>query len=524
MALHLLPQATGKSLLDQDNESAASQDWRDLARCSTAEARSRLPWEVAKTLTVLPLSLIKGTAAEVLTLGSGKALPPSKLRELKFISDCEIEVVVLEAGVLATAIFAAYHGDDTALHKDVKAVAVSKDYSLLDKPYELVFDAATSDAARLVQSLLKYALAKGASDIHIAPRIDGTQVTIRVDGVLLRMEPISCIPQLHKQMISRLKVLAGLDITKSSEPQDGRFNLPVALQSGLPSMYARLSVLPTVHGEKAVIRFLGREGPPRLETLGINPALQKCMLEICTHTEGAVLISGPTGSGKSTTLYGLLVALSGRGLSVVSIEDPVEILIPEVSQTSLNEARGLDHVTCIRSVLRQDPDVIAVGELRDARSAQAALTAAMTGHVVLASVHAPRALEVLMRLRHLGIDDPSIAHAVKLIIAQRLLPKLCQKCRVLDLEASQSAGFDCFKAVGCPHCDYAGHSGRVLAMEALLVDGALRGAIESAESLGKLKELLSLDNFVPLEFSLKELLRNGAISRDSFDYGGATSL
>jgi type II secretory ATPase GspE/PulE/Tfp pilus assembly ATPase PilB-like protein len=311
-------------------------------------------------------------------------------------------------------------------------------------------------------------------------------------------------------MVARLKVLARLDTTRREIPQDGAFKVP---REGIEPASARLAIMPTIHGEKAVIRFLGVEDPSDLTRLNLSAAVLEELRVFMQRREGMALFAGPTGSGKSTTIYGVLQELAKGGRSVVSIEDPVERDIREISQTSIDEKLGLDFPTALRAILRQDPDVIALGEIRDAESARTAFHAALTGHLVVGTVHARRALDVPIRVGHLGVDPLTIAEALRLIVCQRLVPLLCRGCRVLDLVASNRAGVSLYREVGCDRCDYSGFSERRVVAEYIALD---RKAAAVLAAHGRFAPEDLPKRSTSLEGELRALLLSGLISSRQF--------
>jgi type II secretory ATPase GspE/PulE/Tfp pilus assembly ATPase PilB-like protein len=282
-------------------------------------------------------------------------------------------------------------------------------------------------------------------------------------------------------------------------------------------VHVRISIMPTVHGEKAVLRLLGCEGLRPIEALGFDERALSFISAFCGRADGAALLAGPTGSGKTTTMYAIMQRLQSRNLSLISIEDPVEIRLDGVSQTSVNEQLGLTYAHCLRSVLRQDPDVILLGEIRDEESARIAFQAALTGHLLLATVHARSVAEVFLRLRSLQLDDLSIAQGVNLLVCQRLLPRLCEHCKVIDLANANMLEHNVYQPVGCRRCDYSGFEGRVLAAEALEIEPALSKKLASgAISFGDVSRHTPDKNYSPMLRSLEKLLRAGKISMDQF--------
>ncbi len=296
------------------------------------------------------------------------------------------------------------------------------------------------------------ALNTRATDIHIEARSQETVVRVRIDGrlTLQNQYPID----LHERLITRIKILARLDIAEKRLPQDGR--LAVGHDFSHPNIDCRVSILPTLHGEKAVVRIL----PSRLEELaldqlGLLPEQLEIFQNVIHQTNGLILVTGPTGSGKTRTLYSCLSALNQVQRNICSVEDPIEIRLPGVNQVAYHPKAGLDFPTIIRALLRQDPDVIMIGEIRDAASAQLAIQAAQTGHLVLSTLHTRNAIGALSRLKSLGIDQDSIESCLRCVSSQRLVRKRCKQC---NQTSSKTA---------CHSCKGSGYFGRIGVHEVL---------------------------------------------------------
>lgn len=355
---------------------------------------------------------------------------------------------------------------------------------------DLLEDARDAPVIQLVNRMLRQALRQAASDVHVEPHEAGLRVRLRVDGTLHTAFDRPDVPA--RRVISRLKVMAGLDIAETRLPQDGR----IALRLGGRAIDVRMSTLPGHHGERVVLRLLDRSaGLMPLDGLGLEPAQAAALAGLAARPDGIILATGPTGSGKTTTLYSLL-ALAGRDdRNIVTVEDPVEYDLPGISQCQINSEIGMTFAAGLRAVLRQDPDVILVGEIRDRETAQVAAEAALTGHLVLSSVHANSPLATIVRLRELGVADYLISATLRGVLAQRLLRRLCPDCRrpapPTPDEAAALRAAGCavpalvYQAVGCAACAGSGHAGRVGVFDILAVDDRLRAAIEAgAAELG----------------------------------------
>jgi type IV pilus assembly protein PilB len=344
--------------------------------------------------------------------------------------------------------------------------------------------AASAPAIKRVNQLLSRALELGASDIHFAPQAKRLLVRARVDGV---MRELASIPKnLQPPITSRLKVMAELDIAEKRAPQDGS----MSLRSGDRSVEMRVAVLPTTFGEKVTLRITNSGTPaPLLSELGMSEEATEQLARAVTQPFGAVIVVGPTGSGKSTTLHAALGHLEDESRQITTIEDPVEYQVPYADQIEVNPRAGLTFASGLRTILRSDPDVILVGEIRDEETAEIAFQAAMTGHMLLSSLHAQNAASAIARLKDMGVDAGLMATSLNCIVAQRLARKLCQHCREAyapdadELEELGLPSFDqhsthLYRAAGCEACSSTGYSGRVGLFEVMPVRGEIRALIE----------------------------------------------
>lgn len=358
---------------------------------------------------------------------------------------------------------------------------------------ELLRDAA-SDAPviRFVQDALRAAVEQTASDIHLRPMRGGAEMLFRVQGELVQQAP----PELRQfaSIISRLKILAGLDISERRLPQDGRIRANVA---GRP-VDIRISTMPHIHGEAAVLRLLSRElAVSGLGELGFSPAIQSQLETLFTAADGLILVTGPTGSGKSTTLHAALKQLIRPDLNVVTIEDPVEYRVDGAAQIQVDEKIGLTFPRVLRSLLRQDPDIILVGEIRDAETARIAVQAALTGHLVLATLHTNSALAAVPRLVDMGVEPYLLGAVLRGVLAQRLVRRLCTHCG----------------GSGCGRCNDSGHAGRVAIGELLLLDANLSEALaQSLELAPAQQERLRQAGYRPLREDADDRVRSGEIA------------
>lgn len=321
-----------------------------------------------------------------------------------------------------------------------------------DNPY-------ATPVGQYVHQIILHAVQQGASDIHFEPFEDHYQIRMRIDGLLTTTH--SPHKSLNRRLSSRLKLLAQLNIAEKRLPQDGRIQLSIESQQKID---IRVSTLPTFWGEKVVLRLLGRGNPTStLAHIGLTASQHQCLQQVLTSPQGLILVTGPTGSGKTTTLYGALQHLNHDQRNISTVEDPIEIQLSGINQVQANDAIGLDFSTVLRALLRQDPDVIMVGEIRDLTTAQMAIRAAQTGHLVLSTLHTNSAYESLIRLQQMGIADYQLGASLKLIIAQRLVRKLCPHCKQHSDAPSPTNSVShhwIAHPKGCKHC-LGGYRGRV---------------------------------------------------------------
>ena len=337
---------------------------------------------------------------------------------------------------------------------------------------------------RMVNSIMLEAAEDGASDVHFEAHEDGLVVRYRIDGVLREMQRIPA--HLAPGVTTRLKVLAKLDIAERRRPQDGRISLRAAAAGRLLDI--RLATLPTVSGETVVMRLLDKSTkPPTLEELGLSSEMQSTMTDLIARPTGAILVTGPTGSGKSTTLYAALAQINRPEINIITVEDPVEYQLPGVNQVQINLRAGLTFASALRSILRSDPDVVMVGEVRDGETAKIAIEAALTGHLVLTTLHTNDAPSTLTRLNEMGVEPFLTGSAVSAVLAQRLARKLCTHCcemytpsaeelieaRVAPEIAAASDGMVLYRKRGCPRCNLTGYRGRIGIFQLLLMSEAL---------------------------------------------------
>jgi general secretion pathway protein E len=338
---------------------------------------------------------------------------------------------------------------------------------------------------RMINGIIAEAVRAGASDVHLEPYETALIVRFRIDGVL--REALSLNPRITPLLASRVKVMARLDIAEKRVPQDGR--IPLAL--GGKTLDVRVSTLPSRAGERVVLRILDKDqGDLGLADLGMDPASLATFEAALREPNGIILVTGPTGSGKTTSLYAGLSLLNDATRNILTVEDPVEYAVEGIGQTQVNPKVGMTFAAGLRAILRQDPDVVMVGEIRDVETAHIAVQASLTGHLVLSTVHTNDAAGAVTRLRDMGVEPFLLASTLRLIVAQRLVRRLCPACRREEPADGASAkligvktGTRVWRAVGCPACNHTGHQGRIGVYEMIRVDDRVRRLIaaEAAE-------------------------------------------
>jgi type IV pilus assembly protein PilB len=361
-------------------------------------------------------------------------------------------------------------------------------------------------SVRLVDSILQRAVADGASDIHVEPRNRQLVVRMRVDGVL--REVMNIPPRLRGEIVARLKILAELDIAERRLPQDGRFSVRLGSQK----IDLRAATLPTVFGEKVVLRLLDTSNAEAdLGQLGFAPQVLRRYEGVFRKPYGTVLVTGPTGSGKSTTLYATLKELNSPERNIITVEDPVEFRMEGVNQVQVNLKAGLSFASGLRSILRSDPDVVMIGEIRDRETAKISVEAALTGHLVLATLHTNNAPAAITRLTDMGVEPFLTASAVDCVIAQRLARRLCERCKQpADLEPEILTTLDFprerfpevapnfYRAVGCQRCGWTGYRGRVGIYEMMILSDEVRALVLERAPTGEIGRVAERDGMVRL--------------------------
>ena len=434
-----------------------------------------MPERTARRLGVLPLS----ASGDRVRVAIADPTDVVIIDELRMALNGAFDLVVADPTTISAGLDQVYPRNLRPAHLDEpedETEEIEQQQSTID--FEA--DAESAPAVEEVNRLLRAAIELGASDIHFVPWKNDLHVRARVDGV---MRDVSVVPRsLRASVIARIKVMGQLDIAERRLPQDGRVSISIA---GV-DMDLRVAILPSSIGEEAVLRiaYIGKQGLKTLEDLGLDGQTLSRLRHSLRHPAGAIIVAGPTGSGKTTTLYAALAELHDGTRTIVSIEDPVESRIEGVVQVEVNTRAGLTFARGLRSILRADPDVIMIGEIRDLETAEIALHAAMTGHIVLTTVHAQSSAAALVRLRNLGIGEASLGTSVRSVLSQRLLRRPCEHCgkgrRVSaeDLARIQlDTSLELYRPTGCRHCGSTGYVGRVGIHEILTIDDEVRAAM-----------------------------------------------
>ncbi|NOY71721.1 MAG: Flp pilus assembly complex ATPase component [Gammaproteobacteria bacterium] len=424
---------------------------------------------------------------------------------VKIIKD-SVDVAVVKESELANAIDRVYQNDS-----EIQSLATAVDEDLGDTVFDLGLldqSVSSSDApvVRLIEKMFEDAMTVGASDIHIEPDASVLRIRRRIDGVLHEqvMDEKAIVPAL----VSRLKLMAGLDIAERRLPQDGRFNIKLKQRE----VDVRFSTLPTQYGEAVVMRLLDQSGDIlNLENIGLPPELRVRLEKAIHRPHGLILVTGPTGSGKTTTLYAALNTLNCPEKKIITVEDPVEFRLPRINQVQVNSKIGLDFARVLRTTLRQDPDIILVGEIRDRETAEISLRAAITGHLVLSTLHTNDAISTAVRLIDMGIEGFLVASAVQAIIAQRLLRLICEKCITLKkpdpgeqawvnavVEKERATTLHFYHGAGCPACNHSGYRGRTAVYEMLEITNELADALRQQDYAAFKQGAKEQQQFVPL--------------------------
>jgi len=474
------------------------------------EALGKIPLEVAVKSRAIPIYVLDG----VVTVAMAEPDNPDIVRRLGHIAECPISPVFSLPVEIADAI-SIHYSTEKGIAESLKEFAKNNLVLTQDlTPEELQRLGESAGVIQIVEALIHFALRERATDIHIEAQETVTRIRFRIDGFL--REVLSFPKRLHPAITTRVKILCDLDIAESRLPQDGRFALPL----GTNKANFRVSVIPSQYGEKVVVRVLnitGKKQTLTLDKIMMSQTMLRPFRRLVQSPNGIIFVTGPTGSGKTTTLYAVLHELNNAGLNISTIEDPIEIQLAGVNQTQVKSDIGLDFASMLRALLRQDPDVILLGEIRDGETAKIATEAALTGHLVLATLHTNSAPQAILRLMEMGVAPYMVAPSVVGVLAQRLAAKICEKCkeayfpsREVLLQYFEDDGLTdvpFYRGKGCPHCRNTGFHGRVAFHELVLVTEEMRAMIANGRPAQEIAAAARKVGYQPLRYDgLKKVL------------------
>src|SRR4051794_19522553 len=487
-----------------------------------------IPADVARKYNILPVNKTGAT----ITIAMADPTNVFAMDDIKFMTGYNVEpVVASELGIKAA--IDNYYGTSSSLelkkvmedlqHSESADLEVLEDEEDMDVG-ALVDSAEEAPVVKLVNLILTDAIKRGASDIHIEPYEKEFRVRFRIDGTLY--EIMNPPLKLKDAITSRMKILAKLDISEKRLPQDGRIKLKMKLNDKNKELDFRVSVLPTLFGEKIVMRLLDKDNL-RLDMtkLGFEPESLVRFEEAIFKPWGMVLVTGPTGSGKTNTLYSALSKVNSPEVNIMTAEDPVEFNLPGINQVQMKESIGLNFAATLRSFLRQDPNIILVGEIRDFETAEIAIKAALTGHLVLSTLHTNDAPSTINRLMNMGIEPFLVATSVQLIAAQRLARRICQNCKeVVDMtpqallnlgfKKDEVGTFTVYKGRGCEKCNNTGYKGRVGLVEVMIIDDEIRELILSGGTAIDIKKKAAESGMISLRRSGLIKIKDGITTID----------
>ena len=472
----------------------AGQSTVDLRRISVdADVLARVPMDLAKRYNVFPIAFHEEKKTIVLAVANPNDLMLADQIRAFLGGDCEIEFMVAEESEIVRAVDE-YYGLELSIEGILREIETGEEGVSVSSSVE--GESSVNPIVRLVNAFLNDAVKRGASDIHFEPEESFLRVRYRIDGVLRQ------IRSLHRSywdgMAVRLKVIAEMNIAESRLPQDGRISF---------TLYGRIvdfrvASQPVTHGENFVLRILDQQrNISKIENLGLSARSHALLSLMMERPNGVIMVTGPTGSGKTTTLYSIIQHLNREGVNVMTLEEPVEYPLPMIRQSNVGESSKMDWNMGIRSILRQDPDIVLIGEVRDTETATEAFRAAMTGHLVLTTLHTNTAIGVVPRLTDLGVLPDILSTNIAGIVAQRLVRKLCPSCKkkkteLTEIEKAVFSKFDydpkkadLYEAVGCPACGHQGYRGRVAIMETLSFNPELDECISNRASAKEFRDV-----------------------------------
>jgi general secretion pathway protein E len=460
----------------------------------------QVPYAFARSQRVLPAAERDGSLVVWVT----ERTPPEAITELRRSLASDLSPLLVTDAQFEEGLRVAYvdSGSGAASVVDELESEVDLDRLMQDIPdvEDLLDEADDAPIVRMLNAMLSQAVREGASDVHVEPFESHSVVRYRVDGTL--RDVVRPRSALHAALVSRIKIMANMDIAEKRLPQDGR----IMLRLGGRPIDVRVSTLPAAHGERIVLRLLDKErGSLAPEKLGMAPDTLEAFSSLVRQSHGIVLVTGPTGSGKTTTLYAMLSRLDTQTTNVLTVEDPIEYDLPGIGQTQVNPRIEMTFARALRAILRQDPDVIMIGEIRDRETAQIAVQASLTGHLVLATLHTNDAVSAVTRLLDMEIEPFLLSSTLLGVLGQRLLRKLCKACREMGDDGH-------WHAKGCPACSNSGYTGRTGAYELLRVNESMRNAIHAQEGESALRTLAVGGGFRSIREDCERWLSDGTTS------------
>jgi type II secretory ATPase GspE/PulE/Tfp pilus assembly ATPase PilB-like protein len=474
-----------------------------LASGITIQAVRQIPLEIARKVRAIGLYVIDG----VLTVAMATPEDAPLVRRLEQIAGIPISPVFCLPCEIDDAMSIIY-ATERSVTDSIAALERNALFAEPDLAAERIAELAkTETLAHVLNEIIHFALRERATDIHIEPLEIHSRIRFRVDGTL--RDILSFPKTLHRAVVSRLKILSDLDISESRFPQDGRFSMPM----GTEKANFRLSVAPTIYGEKAVVRVLSsasKRSMVTLDTMLMSHRILEPFRRLIRSPNGIIFVSGPTGSGKTTTLYAALDEINTPKINISTIEDPVEIPVAGVMQSQINPQIDLKFATMLRAFLRQDPDVIMVGEIRDTETAKVATEAALTGHLVFATLHTNTAPQAIVRLMEIGVEPYMVAPSIIGVLSQRLAARICDKCkeayypprevllRYFTEEGLTEVPF--YRGRGCPHCRDTGYRGRVAFHELVVITEEIRQMISDRKSVQEITRAAVRGGYRPLSY------------------------
>jgi type IV pilus assembly protein PilB len=498
----------------------------ETARIADPKIVELLTHEFLEEHRVLPLFLVR----DVLTVAVSEPANMFLVEEIERLTGHQVQIVAATAAEISGSLRAYLPAANVFVIDDIYEDIDDTDFSVIEKEVTELADleevAGRSPVVKLVNFLIYSAVQDGASDIHIEPDDHHLRVRYRVDGRLFEQ---MCPPyQMHPAIVSRIKIMSNLDISERRLPQDGDIHVMIEGRS----IDLRVSTMPGRYGEKVVIRVIdNRHSSVSLDRLGFTPAMLEGWKSVVAHPNGVVLVTGPTGSGKSTTLYAVLAMLNAEELNISTVEDPIEANIRGINQSQVNERAGFTFATALRSLLRQDPDILMVGEVRDTETASTVTQAALTGHLVLSTLHTNDAPSAVTRLVNIGIEPYLVAATMRGALAQRLVRKICPHCKdAYELDPIMRSAVEeyCgaveafYQGEGCSRCRGTGFAGRIGVFELLVPDETLLAAIAGGANLQQVREILTSSGFVTLRADGMEKVKGGLTTAEEVFYVTST--